>query len=500
MSAAGADGLVLTIDSGGSAVKVGIVSASSGRLVALARREVVASYRAPRFAEFDPEDWWACVVAACRDAVVSAGAPAGAYLGLTCSAMRIPFVLLDATGEPVAPGVLNLDDRGGAYLDEVRGALGAERLYRLTGHWSNAKFGLPKLLWFARTQPSIWARVRHVLQLHDWLLYRLCGVMTSEPSSASMGQLLDVAGRTWATELLDALNIELELFPPLRDAGAQLGGLDGGVAAAIGLVAGTPVHVGGGDTHVAALGVGGAEPGRVTVVAGSTTPLHLAAGEPRCDGELTPLVSAHLRPGLWALETNPGMTGMAYTWLRRLKRELAESDGAGYEELDALASQAPLGSNDLLVTAANPGWGEDAWDRVPPVALVNVSPHHSAGDVARAMLECSCYAVRSNLVPLEALAGGRTERVILTGGASRSPLYAQMLADVLDRTLQVPAVPEPAMLGGARLVLGDAAPEDAIDEPRVYAPDGARHRRYRGHAERYDAVYDALRAVAGGDA
>jgi sugar (pentulose or hexulose) kinase len=489
---AGRRDLVLTIDGGGSAVKAGVV-APDGRLLSLARRETEAIHRGPRLAELDPDAWLAAAVEAAHDAVAAAGAPASAYRGITGCAMRIPFVLVGAAGEPVAPGVLNLDDRGAPFLDEVREALGPDRLYRLTGHWPNAQLGLPKLLWFARTEPAVWARVRRVLQLHDWLLYRLCGVAASEPSSASMGQLLEVAARAWATELLDRLGIEPALFPPLHDAGCELGGLDGRFADAIGLAAGTPVHVGGGDTHVAALGAGGAVPGRIAVVAGSTTPLQLAAAEPRTDPESAPLVSAHLRPGLWALETNPGLTGMAYTWLARLRRELG-GGGDGYGGLDALAARAPLGANGLLVTAGNPGWGEEAWRRVPPLAVVNLSPRHTAGDLARATLECSCYAVGANLAPLEALAG-RREPIVLTGGASRSELYAQMLADVLDRAVEVPAAPEPALLGGARLVLGDGALA-APPPPRLYSPEPERHRRYREHAERYAATFDALRPAA----
>ena len=74
-----------------------------------------------------------------------------------------------------------------------------------------------------------------------------------------MAQLLDVSARRWSTGVLDAAGIDPERMPPLIDAGAVAGGLASDVAASVGLTAGTPVHVGGGDTHVSALG---AEPSR----------------------------------------------------------------------------------------------------------------------------------------------------------------------------------------------------------------------------------------------
>ena len=139
--------------------------------------------------------------------------------------MRIPFVLVDDRCEPLAPGVLVPDVRGRAYLREARSALGPDALYPTTGHWSAPHFGLPKLLWYVRERASLWARTRWVLQFCDWLLQRLCGVVASEHSSASMSQMLDVSKRAWAEDLLGAVGIDAERLPPLCAAGSVAGGL-----------------------------------------------------------------------------------------------------------------------------------------------------------------------------------------------------------------------------------------------------------------------------------
>jgi xylulokinase len=264
---AGGD-LVLTVDGGGSAVKATVYSVAARSPVAAATREVVADYPGDGLAEFDTAAWWPEVVGAIRDAVEAAGRPASGYLGITCTGMRIPFVLVDERGEALAPCVLNLDRRGQAHLPEVREALGPDALYRLTGHWANGKFGLPKLLWYRRERPAVWRRVRRVLQFHDWLVHGLSGAVVSEPSSAGMSQLVDVRRRDWATELLDALDLDRDLFPALLDGGAPAGGLRPDVARATGLTAGTPVHAGAGDTHLAVLGAGATEPGTAAIVGG----------------------------------------------------------------------------------------------------------------------------------------------------------------------------------------------------------------------------------------
>lgn len=488
-----ASDLVLTVDGGGSAVKAAVYSTRARALVAVEAAEVSAEYPSEGFAEFDTESWWDSVLAAIRRAVESAGRPPSDYLGITCTGMRIPFVLLDGDGEALAPCVLNLDRRGQAYLGEVRDALGSDELYRLTGHWPNAKLGLPKLLWYVHERPDVWRRVRHVLQFHDWLVYRLSGALVSEPSSAAMSQLLDVRRRTWAGELLDALRLSRELFPEVREGGTEVGGLLPKVALSTGLRAGTPVHAGAGDTHVAALGAGGTAPGTVAIVGGSTTPLMFASGEPRAfsvaDG---PLVSPHARPGLWAFETNAGATGILYTWLRDLPGQ-AQSDG--YAALDELASASPVGARGLLVAGANPFWGEAAWERLPPTTFMGVTPVHTFGDLARGVLESIAQAVRSNLDALESALGAPVGSIVFTGGASRSTLGCQLLADVLGRTVSVPAVREPAAVGGAVLVAG----EDARGTPSIttYMPDEQRAHAYVEHGIRYRAAYARLQESFG---
>jgi sugar (pentulose or hexulose) kinase len=491
--------VVLTIDVGGSAVKASTISVADWRVLACVRREHHASYTAAGHMEFDPAAWWEGILAACRDAVSAAGASPGSYLGITCTGMRIPFVLLDGKGEAVAPGVLNLDRRGRAYLQEVGDALGRVRLYALTGQWLSPHFGLPKLLWFARSRPEVWKRVRHILQLHDWLLYRLCGEMASEPSAAAMGQIVDVASRTWAEELLAALDIPLELFPPLLGAGTVLGALRGEVARAIGVAPGTPVHVGGGDTHVAALGADAVDDGEVVVVGGSTTPIQLTISSPLGPSPgAEPLVSPHLWPGLWAAETNAGATGIMYTWLRGVAGGASPNGLPPYQTLDALASASPIGSNDVVVTAANPVSTEHSWSHLPPITIFGLKPSHTLGDVARAMLECTCHAVRANVEQLEAAAGARFPSVRLTGGSSGSDLFAQLLADVLGKRVCVPQVAEPSALAGGRIVLAGDRAAWGDPQPTVwFEPDEERSAAYARYGERYLAVYDRLREPPG---
>jgi xylulokinase len=494
MMAAAAD-LVLTIDAGGSGVKATVLSAATGRLLACVRRGYRASFPAAGLAEWEPATWWGVVVEACRDAVAQAGAAPAEYAGLTATGMRGPFVLVDGEGEHVAPGVLVPDQRGASQLARIEAAIGRDRLYERTGHWLSARWGLCKLLWFAEAAPAPLARARQVLQLHDWLIQRLSGAVVSEPSSASMSQLLDIRRRAWATDLLAELGLGELPLPQLVDAGTRAGGLLAGVAGEIGLLAGTPVHAGGGDTHVSALGVSAVDEGAIAVVAGTTTAIQLTDETVPSRSAQAPLVSAHLRPGRYALETNAGETGAIYRWLADLGA-VGAPDGA--DALERLARAAPLGARDLLVTAARPRWGEEAWGRLAPVTLFGIRAEHSLGDLARAAIECATYATAAAIGVLVALRGAAGVRIRATGGASRSALWAQTLADVLGREVEVADVAEPSARGGAALVRPGAERgwEDVAPSTR-FEPEPGRHARYAAHAARYGDIFARLDAAFG---
>ena len=115
------------------------------------------------------------------------------------------------------------------------------------------------------------------------------------------------------------------------------------VASAIGIAAGTPVLAGGGDTHMSCIGIGHAEPGDITVVAGSTTPVMLASADPPLDAVEQPVVSPHVFPGTWAAETNAGATGIRFTWLLGLAHELGAA-GAVLRRPDTPGGIRPGGS------------------------------------------------------------------------------------------------------------------------------------------------------------
>ena len=491
--------LVLTIDVGTGSARACVFSIAQNRPLATAGRSSQVSHPGPHRAEFDPGCWWESIVGAMAEAVSMAGRPAEAYLGITVTSLRQGFVLLDDQGQPVAPGVLNYDRRGADYAAVIEEVMRIEDLYRLTGHWHAPELTLPKLLWFSAERPDVWDRVSCFLFIHDWVLYRLCGELATNHTMICAGQMGDVRARGWARDLIGSLGLRLDVLPPVRAAGARLGDLNDQVAAATGLAKGTPVHVGGGDAQFGCLGVGGMAPDRAVIVGGSTTPVLLTSERPLSDPLRYPWVSTHLRPGLWAAETNAGHTGMLYKWFRDTcaQKQVDEAAARGlgpYEVLNGLASEAPIGSDGLLVVAPNPRWAQDTWQRKAPYSFHNFDMSHGLGHMARAIMESVCYGVRGNVEQLQRAAGHPFDRLLFTGGSATVPLWAQMMADVLGRSLHVPQVQEAGAAAGAQLVLWNQASDELLPPPpeTTYEPDAECSEQYEPHYRRYLEVFENM--------
>jgi xylulokinase len=304
--------LVAGLDFGGGAVKACVADVERGEVVALVEEPTQTRHPAVGRAEFDPAEWWHAAATAMRAAVRKAARPADDYAAVSATSLRQGYVLVAGDRE-VGPGVVNADRRGADHLDRVRQTIGPERLYEITGHWSAPQLTLPKLLEEQRSGRL--ERARTMLFVHDWALWRLCGELVSEPSIASAGQLLDVRRRTWARDILEALDLDPAKLPPLVDAGTRVGALRD---LDLGLPGGLDVLAGGADTQLAATGVGGLADGVVCVVAGTTTPLQASTAAFPRDPQRHPWVSAHLRPDRWAAETNAGYTGMSLDWFARI--------------------------------------------------------------------------------------------------------------------------------------------------------------------------------------
>jgi xylulokinase len=451
---------LIGLDVGTSGVK-GIAIDGDGAVLAVAEEAYPLSTPQPGWSEQDPEDWWRASQA------VLARLPEGP-VGL--SGQMHGLVVLDDADRVLRPAILWNDQRTGAECVEIEERVGLERLIALTGNRALTGFTAPKLLWLRKHEPALYARIRRILLPKDYVRLRLTGEHAIDAADASGTLLFDVANRRWSAEVCDALDIPLDWLPAAHE------------STAIG---------GAGDQAAAALGVGIAAPGPVSVVLGTSGVVFTALPAYAPDAQARVHTFCHAVPGTWhAMGVMLSAAGSA-AWLRHAL-------GAPFEALDAEAEQWEPGAEGLLFAPYLTGERTPYPDPDARGAFTGLSLRHDRGALWRAMLEGVAFGLRDSLELLREL-GARPAVGRVSGGGARSELWLRIAASALQLPLERMETEEGSAFGAA-LLAGIRSGTFADADDAVARCVRTRDRiepvwDYEEQYRRFRSLYPTLRAI-----
>lgn len=482
----------LAIDVGTSTVKAA-VAASGGRLIATASTNapyLPADPDAPFNRDFDVEGLWSAVRDTAGRALREAGVN-GAVAAVGVTSQRQGIGALDAEGHELFMGP-NMDLRalfeGIAFDDEH-----AESVYRMTGHLPSYLLAPVKLRWRQQFEPDTYERISSVVTVGDWVGYRLTGELAMQETLAAEAGLLNIAKGGLAIPLLDNLGLRTDCFPAITRTGEQLGCLSRGAADSLGLAPGVPVVVAGPDTQCGLLAMGVTSPGNTGVVAGWSVTAQSVTVTPQPDAARRTWVGRHVLPSRWVAEANAGDGGNAYRWLLEL---LVGPEDGGFQRMEALAAEAPAGS-DGAVALIGPTPLDLSQPRLQPGGLLFPVPVTFSGldraRLARAALENVVFAVRGAADLLGEVTGAIPNSLAVGGGMTRTELFTQVLADVMAHPIRVAPAPEVSLQGAAlaaeaALEGGNALAQMAAaarDSLREVEPDQVAQHEYQEHYARW---------------
>ncbi len=391
----------------------------------------------PGWAESDPHDWWAAAAEAARSAIGLQGEEIEA-VGL--SGQMHGVVLADNTGRPVRPAVTWADTRSREQLEAYE-RLGTD-LRRRLGNPPWAGMAGPTLLWLRDNEPESYDFSRWALQPKDWLRLQLTGEAASEPTDASATLLYDVEGDGWAYDVMETLGLRAELLASLTDSAGVAGQLGREAAEHLGLLAGTPVAAGAGDTAAAVLG-SGLRLGSVQLTVGTGGQIVALRDRPVPDSEGSVHLYRAATGHLWYSMAAVQNVGLALEWVRRL---LAVSWPEAYHE----AFSVPPGAEGVTFLPYLTGERTPHFDPDARGVWSGMSLNHGRGHLMRAALEGVAFALRQALDALEET-GVQAPGLLLAGGGTSHPLWRQLLASVLKRPLLVLPDANVSAIGAALL-------------------------------------------------
>ena len=484
---------VLAIDLGTSTCKAALFS-PRGQVLGLGHRATRVTWHSPSTPEADPEDWWIAAIDATREALVRARVePSSVACIGVCGFMHTP-IGVDTAGRAVAPIPLWYEGRSAAQAARLRAEAGDEFI-AITGDSPRANHTVTKLRWLADTYPSETARVDQWLLPKDFVRLRLSGHRATDISDALGTLLYDPIARTWAPQLVEACGVSPAKLPPICSSADIAGELTAQAATAMGLIAGTPVVVGCADGYATLLGADGCSPDRVCLYLGTSAWMtrFVAAREVDPRRQLVPAPDGYHQ---WIGAT--ACAGASLSWLGRLLTKSGEGN------LIDEASTLKPGAGGVFFMPHLTGERGPVYDPDARATFAGLTLGHGRGHFARAVLEGVAFQIRRVLSKWP----HRTEiqRAILVGGGAASPVWAQILADVMQLELEVPAVIEAGALGTALVaassvgVLEDpyAAAARLVRPVRTHTPDTIRGAVYDELYTSYCAMDSHISAGASG--
>ena len=481
------------IDLGTSSIKLLLVD-ETGQIWHTVTREYPLLFPQPGWSEQEPAHWWQAV----REGIPALlqGFDAAKVAGIGAGGQMHGLVALDEADQVIRPAILWNDGRTFREVDYLNDTIGRERLSALTANIAFAGFTAPKLLWMRRNEPENFRRIRRIMLPKDYINYKLTGVHCCDYSDASGMLLLDVQLKCWSREMLDICGITQEQMPRLYESFQCVGTLLPEVAAELGLPADVKVCAGAGDNAAAAVGTGVVGAGGCNISLGTSGTIFISSDKFGVDPHNGLHAFAHADGGYHLM----GCMLSAASCNKWFMEDILGSDD--YAGLQAQITPDKLGRSHVYFLPYLMGERSPINDTSARGTFIGMTMDTSRADMLQAVLEGVAFAIRYSFEVARSL-GIAIPRSMICGGGSKSPLWRQMIADILGIPLDIPVTEQGPGYGGAMLAMVACGVFESVQQAAdklvrvkdTVQPDPERVALYEKRYQQFRQIYPACREL-----
>jgi xylulokinase len=389
-------------------------------------------------AEADTIEWWANVCTLIPPLLSETGG-AARIAAVAVTGMVPALAVTDEAGRPLRRAILQNDARAVQQIEAVRAGAAGLDVVALTGSSVTQQSVGPKFRWLVEHEPAIAREARWLMGSYDWVATALGAEPHVEQNWALESGLFDFAGEPIPL-LVELAQVDPQLLPPVARSGVRLGVVSAAAAETTGLAAGTPIVAGGADHVLAAYAAGLTEPGDWLVKLGGAGDILAVSSQPVVDSRL--YLDHHPVPGLWLPNGCMATSGSLLRWLQHLFGDV------DLGELDREAEQAAPA--ELICLPYFLGEKSPLHDPDLRGSFLGLHLGHTRADLYRSCLEAVAYGMRQHLEVFDEL-GVELGEAYVTNGGSKSLVWKQILANVLNRPLTTIAESAGASLGAAMI-------------------------------------------------
>ena len=382
------------------------------------------------YKEQDPNEWYR--VFCSISALMVKKVPAEKIRGIIMSGQMQDLIPVDDAGEALGNAVLYSDTRADKEASHINSLVGEDRIRKITGNNMDASIPAAKLFWLKEHEKERFRKTACFLgSSKDFIILKLCGKFTGDYTAASTFGLMDIHTKCWSNLMLESLSISTKLFPELFSTGTPCGNVTKTGSGQTGFCEGTPVYAGAGDAGASTLSAGITEPGEYSIYLGTTGWIASVSRD------------VMTRQGVFNLSAIPRdlyinvvpflNAGGVHKWISDLLWS-PEFGTPKYDYIDSLLEQSEAGSGGLFFLPYLSGERFPVMDAKTRGAFIGLTNETTKAQMVRACLEGIAFSIRQGL---EAISSEKPGKISLVGGGAKTPVWRQIIADVLGTPITV---------------------------------------------------------------
>lgn len=483
--------MYIGIDLGTSAVKLLLMSAD-GDIKNVVSKDYPLEFPRAGWSQQAPQDWLSQTWAGIKELLQ--GFDAREIGGIGVGGQMHGLVVLDENDEVIRPAILWNDGRTGKEVEYLNSVIGKQKLSALTANIAFAGFTAPKLLWMKANEPQLFARINKIMLPKDYIVYMLTGVHSTDASDASGMLMFDVEHRCWSKEMLEICGVREEQMAKVFESYEAVGTVKTDVAQALGLPDGVKVAAGAGDNAAAAVGTGTVGDGNCNISLGTSGTVFISSKKFAVDSHNALHAFAHADGSYHLMGCMLSAASCGKWWIENI-----------LQTLDYRAEEAAIenfGENNVFFLPYLMGERSPINDINARGTFIGMSMDTTRAQMTQAVFEGVTFALRDSMEIAKQLSINVT-KTRLCGGGAKSRMWRQMVADILNIEVEIPAAEEGPGYGGAMLAAVacgeyesvEACAEKLIKVTKIISPQPEIAAKYEKKYQKFRKIYPTVKAL-----
>lgn len=394
--------------------------------------------------EQNPHDWFDAVCCSVREAVGNNDVNDIKALSVSAQGGSVFAAAINKSNEiyPLTNAYTWMDCRAENECKLLAKKVSQKEFYYKTGwrlnNWSVAS----KILWLEKNKSQIYNKTDYFITTADYIYYKLTAKKVIDPSSAAMFSLFNIYNKNWDDELLLVSGINKDKLFTVTDTGKELGKLTKEASAALGLCEDTVVYCGAHDQYAASIGADVYKEGDLLISTGTTWVVFGLNGLPVYSESF---IASGVHPsGKYGAILSAVSSGTVLDWTK----EIFSTD---YNEID-IECQKRVTDEKLLFYPYITGAGDYHKEKNSMGAIKGLTLSHDKFDIIRAAMEGVAFEIK--IIFEEFVKNGiEIKNIKMIGGASKSPVWCQIVSNITGKDIKVSENSDVCCLGAAKIAL-----------------------------------------------